>query len=66
MYSQKLCYVGYEISANYLIFLNTKLDRNKTISIFVAHSWISKIKHAQRLCIVDVYQIKNKINSHIS
>ena len=66
MYSQKLCYTGYEISANYPLFLNTKLDRNETISIFVAHSWISKIKHAQRLRIVDVYQIKNQINLHIS
>ena len=46
IYSQKLCYAGYEISANYPLFLNIKLDRNKAISIFVAHSWIGKIKHA--------------------
>ena len=45
IYPQKLCYSGYEISANYPLFLNTKFDRNKTISIFVAHSWISKFKH---------------------
>ena len=38
IYSKKICYAGYEISANYPLFLNTKLDRNKTISIFVAHS----------------------------
>ena len=46
IYSQKLCYAGYEISVNYSLFLNTKLDRNKAISIFAAHSWISKIKYA--------------------
>ena len=26
-------------------FLNIKLERNKTVSIFVPHSWISQIKH---------------------
>ena len=31
------------------------------MSIFIAHSWISKIKHAQRLRIVDVYEIKKNI-----
>ena len=46
IYPQKLCFAGYEISANYPFFLNIKLDRNKTISIFVARSWISKIKYA--------------------
>ena len=38
VYPQKFCYVGYEVSANYPLFLNIKLDRNKTISVFVAHS----------------------------
>ena len=38
IYPQKLCYSSYEISANYPLFLNTKLDRNKTISIFAASS----------------------------
>ena len=38
IYIYKLCYPGYKISANYLLFLNIKLDRNETISIFVAHS----------------------------
>ena len=66
MYPQKFRYASYKISANYLLFLNIKLDRNKTVSIFLAHSWISKIKHAWKLRIVDVYQIKNQINSHIS
>ena len=64
IYPQKFCYAGYEISANYPLFLNNKLDKNETISIFVARSWISKIKHAQRLLIVDVCQIKNQTNSH--
>ena len=27
-----------KISANYLLFIYIKLDRNKTISIFVAHN----------------------------
>ena len=35
-----------KISANYPLFIYIKFDRNKTISIFVAHSWIRKIKHA--------------------
>ena len=43
IYPQKLCYAGYEISANYPFFLNIKLDRNKAISTFTAHSSISKI-----------------------
>ena len=38
IYPQKLCYAGYEISANFSLFLNTNLDRNKTISILEAHS----------------------------
>ena len=38
----KLCYAGYKISANYPLFLIIKLDRNKTISIFVVHSRNSK------------------------
>ena len=42
---EKFCYAGYKISANYSLFLDIKLDRNK-ISVFVAHTWISKIKHA--------------------
>ena len=33
-----LIYVGYKISANYPLFLNIKLDRNKTVTFFVAHS----------------------------
>ena len=66
MYLQKFRYTSYEIFANYTLFLNIKLDRNKTISIFVAHSCISKIKHAWRLRIADAYQIKNQINLHIS
>ena len=45
-YPQVFCYTGYEISANYPLSLNIKLDRNKTISISVAHSWINIIKHA--------------------
>ena len=46
IYQQKSCYSDYEILANYPFFLNTKLDRNNTISIFVASSSISKIKDA--------------------
>ena len=41
-----ICYASYEISANYPLFLNIKLDSNKMISIFVAYDWISKIKNA--------------------
>ena len=41
-----ICYTSYKISANYPLFLNIKLDRNKMISIFVAYDWISKIKNA--------------------
>ena len=37
---------GYEVTAIYPLFLNIEIDRDKTISIFVAHSWIYKIKHA--------------------
>ena len=40
--SMHLNYAGYKISVNYPLFLNIKLDRNKTASIFVAHGWISK------------------------
>ena len=32
-----LNYAGYKISVNYPLFLNIKLDRNKTTSIFEAH-----------------------------
>ena len=46
IYPKKLCNAGYQISADYPLFLNIKLDRNKTISIWVAHNFISKIKHA--------------------
>ena len=46
VYLKKNCYAGYEISANYSLFLNIKLDRNETMSILVANSRISKIKHA--------------------
>ena len=59
IYPQKFRYASYKTSANYPLFLNIKLDGNKTVSIFVAQSWISKIKHAWTLRIVDVYQIKN-------
>ena len=38
IYSLKLCYTGYEISVNYPLSHNTKLDRNKATSILVAHS----------------------------
>ena len=37
---QIFCYVRYEISANYPLFLKIKLDRSKTIPIFVSQSLI--------------------------
>ena len=42
IYPQKLCYDDYEISANYSLFLNIRLDKNQAILIFVGHSRISK------------------------
>ena len=37
---QIFCHVRYEISANYPLFLKIKLDRSKTIPIFVSQSLI--------------------------
>ena len=59
IYPQKLCYAGYEISANFSLFLNTNLDRNKTISILEAHSWISKL--SMRKNYVSLTLIKSKV-----
>ena len=59
---KKLCNAGYEISADYPLFLNIKLDRNKTISIWVANLSLRN----DYVRIVDLYKIKNQTNSHIS
>ena len=42
------------------------LIETKQYQIFAAQNGISKIKHAQRLRIVDVYQIKKQIYLHTS
>ena len=46
IYSQKVCYTDYKIFCKLSFFHNIRLDRNKAISIFITHSWISKIKHS--------------------
>ena len=62
---QEFWYAGYEISAIYALLLNIRLDRNKATPVFVAHSWISKIKGCLKITFVEVYQIENQINLHI-
>ena len=51
---QKLCYIGYEISANYLFFLDIKLDRNKIISNFCS----PKLNEQNQACVKITYRCR--------
>ena len=57
MYTQKICYAGYEISKSF--FPNIKLDGNKTKSIFVPDSSIKKL--SKRNDYVSLTFIKSKL-----